>query len=118
MEISAYERTFRVACASVAISIGLLSPNAVIAESAAEQGLTLASRWCNSCHVVKQNDPGMDDAEIGPPFSNLTTSTAQSLKQLFAGGHADMDALSKLSDAEVAAIAAYLHTLKPEPRTR
>jgi cytochrome c553 len=29
-----------------------------------------------------------------------------------------MDALAKLSDDDLAAIAAHLHRLKPEPRTR
>lgn len=40
------------------------------------------------------------------------------LKKLFAAGHADMDALSELSDDDLAAIAAHLRRLKPEPRTR
>ena len=92
--------------------------NAALAESDAERGLALATQWCNSCHVVQQNDPGMDDAEYGPPFATLTQNTAPMLKKLFAAGHADMDALSKLSDDDLAAIAAHLHRLKPEPRTR
>ena len=91
---------------------------AATAESEADRGLALATQWCNSCHVVRQNDPGMDDAEYGPPFATLTTYDAAKLKQLFAKGHADMDALSKLSDDDLAAIAAHLHRLKPEPRTR
>jgi mono/diheme cytochrome c family protein len=88
------------------------------AESDADRGLALATQWCNSCHVVQQNDPGMDDAEYGPPFATVTQYTAPMLKQLFAKGHADMDALAKLSDDDLAAIAAHLHRLKPEPRTR
>ena len=88
------------------------------AQSKADRGLALASQWCNSCHVVQQNDPGMDDGETGPPFATLTQYTPQMLKKLFAAGHADMDALSKLSDDDIAAIAAHLHRLKPEPKTR
>jgi len=92
--------------------------SAAPAQSDADRGLALATQWCNSCHVVQQNDPGMDDAEYGPPFATLTQYTAQMLKKLFAAGHADMDALAKLSDDDLAAIAAHLHRLKPEPRTR
>lgn len=99
------------------VSFALLA-TATAAESDADRGLALATQWCNSCHVVQQNDPGMDDAEYGPPFATLTQYTAPMLKQLFAKGHADMDALSKLSDDDLAAIAAHLHRLKPEPRTR
>jgi len=99
------------------VSFALL-PIAAAAESDADRGLALATQWCNSCHVVQQNDPGMDDGEVGPPFATLTQYTPQMLKKLFAAGHADMDALSKLSSDDLAAIAAHLHRLKPEPRTR
>ena len=103
--------------AFAAASFSALS-GAAVAETDADRGLALATQWCNSCHVVQQNDPGMDDAEYGPPFATLTQYTPQMLKKLFAGGHADMDALSKLSDDDLAAIAAHLHRLKPEPRIR
>lgn len=95
-----------------------MAPLAAHAETDADRGLALATQWCNSCHVVAQNDPGMDDGEFGPPFATLTQYKPQMLKKLFAAGHADMDALSKLSDDDLAAIAAHLHRLKPEPRTR
>jgi mono/diheme cytochrome c family protein len=95
-----------------------LLSGAARAETDTDRGLALATQWCNSCHVVQQNDPGMDDAEYGPPFATLTQYTAPMLKKLFAAGHADMDALSKLSDDDLAAIAVHLHRLKPEPRTR
>ena len=103
--------------AAALVSLALLS-TAATAQSDADRGLALSTQWCNSCHVVAQNDPGMDDGEFGPPFATLTTYDAAKLKQLFAKGHADMDALSKLSDDDLAAIAAHLHRLKPEPRTR
>jgi mono/diheme cytochrome c family protein len=96
--------------------IGLIAthPAAALAGGDTEHGLAVASQWCNSCHVVRQNDPGMDDGEFAPRFSTLTAYDAQSLKQLLAKGHADMDALSKLSDRDVEDIAAYLKRLKPE----
>jgi cytochrome c553 len=60
----------------------------------------------------------MDDGEFGPPFATLTQYTAPMLKKPFAADHAGIDALAKLSDDDLAAIAAHLHRLKPEPRTR
>jgi len=87
------------------------------ADGDAVRGLSIASRWCNSCHVVQQNAGGMDDGELGPPFSTLTDHTAQTLRQLLAPGHAGMDALSKLTEIDAADIAAHLKRLKPEPRT-
>ena len=106
--------------AALFVSLASLATGTVAAaaDSDADRGVALATQWCNSCHVVQQNDPGMDDAEYGPPFATLTQFTAPMLKTLFAAGHADMDALSKLSDDDLAAIAAHLHRLKPEPRTR
>jgi mono/diheme cytochrome c family protein len=118
MEISLYTRTLWAGCAGVAMCIIIFDPLAVLAESDAERGLALASRRCNSCHVVQQNDPGMDDGEFGPPFASFTQYTPEMLKRLFAAGHADMDALSRLSDDDLAAIAAHLHRLKPEPKSR
>ena len=105
-------------CVGFAIASFALLSGTARAETDTDRGLALATQWCNSCHVVQQNDPGMDDAEYGPPFATLTQYTAPMLKKLFAAGHADMDALSKLSDDDLAAIAAHLHRLKPEPRTR
>ena len=81
-----------------------------------ERGLSIASQWCNSCHIVQQNDPGMDDGEIGPRFSTMTNVTAQDLRRLFLSGHADMDALSKLTERDAADIVAHLRRLKPEVR--
>jgi mono/diheme cytochrome c family protein len=118
MKISFSARFPRSFWASLAILTIVFDPRAVLAESDAERGLALASRWCNSCHVVQQNDPGMDDGEFGPPFATLTQYTPEMLKKLFAAGHADMDALSKLSDDDLAAIAAHMRRLKPEPKTR
>jgi cytochrome c553 len=118
MEISFSAHSLRGIWASLAILTIVFDPCPVLAESEAERGLALAARWCNSCHVVQQNDPSIDDGEFGPPFATLTQYTPQMLKKLFASGHADMDALSKLSDDDLAAIAAHLHRLKPEPKTR
>jgi mono/diheme cytochrome c family protein len=89
----------------------------VQAEGDAARGLSIATQWCNSCHVVQQDPGGMDDGEIAPPFSTLTAQTAGTVRRLLASGHADMSALSKLTDADAADIAAYLKRLEPQPRT-
>jgi len=109
---------FRFTIAIVGVIAWIVYPLSARAQANANRGLKIASQWCNSCHMVQQNDPGADDAEAAPRFSTLTTQTAQSLKRLLAAGHADMDALSKLSDSDIADIAAHLHRLKPEPSTR
>lgn len=117
MAINQISRSLRYG-ASILAASALTFATVAHAQSDADRGLALATQWCNSCHVVQQNDPGMDDAEFGPPFATVTQYTAPMLKKLFAAGHANMDALSKLSDDDLAAIAAHLHRLKPEPRTR
>jgi len=88
-----------------------------LAEPDAQRGLAIATQWCNSCHIVQQNDPGMDDGEAGPRFSTVTNQTTQSLKQLLSPGHAGMDALSKLTESDAADLAAHLKRLKPQPAT-
>jgi mono/diheme cytochrome c family protein len=94
-----------------------LQPVIAYAADDPERGLSIASQWCNSCHIVQQNDPGMDDGEIGPRFSTMTNQTAQALRQLLLSGHADMDTLSKLTERDAADIVAHLRRLKPEVRT-
>jgi mono/diheme cytochrome c family protein len=105
----------------MALVLGLaaaaIQPSMVFAEADAERGLSIAIQWCNSCHIVQQNDPGMDDAEIGPRFATLTNQTTETLERLLAPGHAGMDALSKLTGRDVADIVAHLKRLKPQPRT-
>jgi mono/diheme cytochrome c family protein len=88
----------------------------VRAEGDPERGLAVATQWCNSCHIVKQNDPGADDAEVGPRFATLTKYTTDALMKLLAPGHADMAALSRLTRRDVEDIVAHLHRLKPEPQ--
>lgn len=104
------------ALAFAAACILCAAPGFALAAGNAALGLALAQRWCNSCHVVLQHDPSWDDGEIGPRFSTLTATTSNQLSTLFAKNHADMDALAKLTDGEIADIVAHLQSLKPEPR--
>ena len=94
----------------------VLQPVIVYAADDPERGLLIASQWCNSCHIVQQNDPGMDDGEIGPRFSTMTNQTPQALRRLLLSGHADMDALSKVTERDSADIVAHLNCLKLEAR--
>jgi cytochrome c553 len=103
--------------AAVQCSEALAEPDAERGLAIASQWCNFATQWCNSCHIVQQNDPGMDDGEIGPRFSTLTNQTTQSLKQLLAPGHAGMDALTKLTESDAADLAAHLKRLKPQPAT-
>jgi mono/diheme cytochrome c family protein len=90
--------------------------NMVRAAGDPERGVAVATQWCNSCHIVKQNDPAADDAEVGPRFATLTKYTADGLMRLLARGHAGMAALSRLTQRDLDYIAAHLHRLKPEPQ--
>jgi cytochrome c553 len=110
--------SWRVSYALVlALALGLTAAQSsmAFAEADAERGLSLATQWCNSCHIVQQNDPGMDDGEVAPRFSTLTSYTAEALRRLLAPGHAGMDALSKLTESDAADIAAHIKRLKPQP---
>lgn len=63
MKILFSTRSLRGIWASLAVLTIVFDPGTALAESDAERGLALATRWCNSCHLVQQNDPGMDDGE-------------------------------------------------------
>jgi mono/diheme cytochrome c family protein len=115
---SQFEVSVEVTVWLLGLILSLMHPAIAHADGDPDRGLAIATQWCNSCHVVQQSDPGMDDGEIGPRFSTLTKHTAQSLKELLSSGHADMDALSKLTANDVADIAAHLHRLQAEPSSR
>ena len=100
--------------ALLAMMAAVLQPEMSRAGDHPERGLSIASQWCQSCHIVTQDDPGMDDGEAAPRFSTLTNFSAQALRRLLAHGHAEMEGLSTLSKRDVADIAAYMRSLKPE----
>jgi mono/diheme cytochrome c family protein len=97
-----------VGCCALNIAFG---PTALLAADA-EEGKTLAARWCSSCHVVEGDQTlAVDQA---PPFASLARMpdfSANKLAFLLLKPHPNMPTLS-LSGAEIANIAGYIATLK------
>ena len=78
----------------------------------AENGKTIAERWCSSCHVVQRNQSLATDQ--APPFASLAKMpdfSANKLAFLLLKPHPNMPTLS-LSRTEVANLAEYIATLK------
>lgn len=101
-----------------AIALLLLAAhtNLAFGQADATRGLELSKRWCNSCHIISPDDTSWDDGEVAPRFSALTKTTREKLAALLAKGHAEMEALSKLTAAEIDDLVAHLQRLKPDPR--
>ena len=78
----------------------------------ADNGKTLAIRWCSSCHVVNHEQKLATDQ--APPFASLSrlpAFDANKLSFLLFKPHPNMPTLS-LSRPEIADIAEYIATLK------
>ena len=78
----------------------------------ADNGKTLANRWCSSCHVVAHDQKLATDQ--APPFASLAKMPgfdASKLAFLLLKPHPNMPSLS-LSRTEIADIAGYMATLK------
>jgi mono/diheme cytochrome c family protein len=79
----------------------------------AENGKTLAKRWCSSCHVVVEGDQKLA-TDQAPPFTLIAKTpdfNANKLAFLLLKPHPNMPILS-LGRAEIANIAEYIATLK------
>jgi mono/diheme cytochrome c family protein len=90
--------------------LALGSPGSLAAD--ADNGKTLANRWCSGCHVVQPSQKLATDQ--APPFASLARMpefNASRLAILMLKPHPNMPSLS-LSRAEVADIAEYIATLK------
>ena len=99
--------TLLVGCCAFSIVLG---SSALAAE--ADNGKTLANRWCSSCHVVDQEQKLATDQ--APPFASLARMpafNANKLAFLLLKPHPNMPTLS-LSRAEIDDIAEYIATLK------
>jgi mono/diheme cytochrome c family protein len=78
----------------------------------ADNGKTLATRWCSSCHIVAHDQKLATDQ--APPFISLAKMPgfdANKLAFLLLKPHPNMPSLS-LGRAEIADIADYIATLK------
>jgi mono/diheme cytochrome c family protein len=99
--------TLLVGCCAFSVVLG---SSALAAE--ADNGKTLANRWCSSCHVVDQEQKLATDQ--APPFASLARMpafNANKLAFLLLKPHPNMPTLS-LSRTEIADIAEYIATLK------
>ena len=99
--------TLLVGCCAFSVVLG---SSALAAE--ADNGKTLANRWCSSCHVVDQEQKLATDQ--APPFASLARMpafNANKLAFLLLKPHPNMPTLS-LSRAEIDDIAEYIATLK------
>jgi mono/diheme cytochrome c family protein len=102
----------RMSCTLLAgcCAFSVLGSSALAAD--ADNGKTLANRWCSSCHIVGHEQKLATDQ--APPFASLArmpTFDANKLAFLLLKPHPNMPPLS-LSRAEVADIAEYIATLK------
>ena len=99
--------TLLVGCCAFSVVLG---SSALAAE--ADNGKTLANRWCSGCHVVDQEQKLATDQ--APPFASLARMpafNANKLAFLLLKPHPNMPTLS-LSPTEIADIAEYIATLK------
>ncbi len=79
-----------------------------------ERGLEVAERWCDSCHVIHQRDPGWHSGNVAPRFSMLTKVSPEAFKTLMRGGHGGIDAIKTLPEADYEDMLAHIARLKPE----
>jgi mono/diheme cytochrome c family protein len=78
----------------------------------ADQGKTLAERWCMSCHLVERDQKSA--ADQAPPFGSIARMpdfNANKLAFLLLLPHPNMPKLA-LTRAEIAGLADYIATLK------
>ena len=74
--------------------------------------MTLATRWCSSCHVVERNPKRLtDQAPTFVSIAKMPDFDAYRLAFLLLKPHPNMPIFS-LSRAEIADIADYIATLK------
>jgi len=98
------------ALAGFSLALGLAAPAAAFD---AETGLKIARTWCTSCHLVEPGGPAVD---AGPPFSQVANDprlTDDRLRAWLADPHPPMPNLN-LGRDEIAALLAYLHSLKTQ----
>lgn len=96
--------------------VGWCAFNVALGSSAfaadADNGKTLANRWCASCHVVQQDQKLATDQ--APPFASLAKMPgfdANKLAFLLLKPHPNMPSLS-LSRTEIGDIADYIRALQ------
>ncbi len=99
-----------------ALLVGCYAVGVVLGSSAlaadADNGKTLANRWCSSCHVVDNEQKlATDQAPSFASLARLPAFDANKLAFLLLKPHPNMPTLS-LSRADIADIAEYIATQK------
>ena len=51
-----------------------------------DNGLAVAQRWCNACHVILQKDTGWHNGNVAPRFTLLTLKTEADMRALLRRG--------------------------------
>lgn len=94
--------------AEIVLPVVFAATIASASDKPVKTGRLLAKTWCNACHVITRGDTSFDDGEIAPAFSDMKTASAAKLLNLLRKGHGQTPALSKLTDVEASALAAYI----------
>lgn len=87
-----------------------VSGTSLAADAAA--GLALAERWCNSCHIVKREQPGMEAEMPGPHFATMTEYPRERVRAALGSPHPYMPEFKQLGDGDVDDLVAYLRSLQ------
>jgi mono/diheme cytochrome c family protein len=88
------------------------APGSTACAADADNGKTIANRWCASCHVVNHEQKLATDQ--APPFASIAKTPsfdASKLAFLLRKPHPNMPSL-ELSRAEIIDLADYIQTLK------
>ena len=90
------------------VMASMFTPHAMAAD--AENGLTLATKWCNACHSIGAEEPRQEDA--GPLFTDLSGKDVAYLNVAINRPHDFMPDFPSLSNSDKADLVAYIQSLK------
>ena len=85
-------------------------PTLALAQQASD-GLTIARRWCASCHIVEPGGKGSDAARPFAQVANDPDFTLDGLRAWLSDPHPPMPSLT-LSNEEIDALTAYIVSLR------
>lgn len=105
---------FAVLVATFAVTSGVARADDILGDSRGDpaEGLALAEQWCAGCHAIA---PGRASGEQAPDFESIVGARERSdawIRTWLSTPHQAMPDLS-LSRNEIAALLAYLASLRP-----
>lgn len=77
------------------------------------RGYVLAERWCADCHVIR---PGGEGGVAGPSFGEVAgkpDASEEAIVEWLSAPHEEMPEIMRLTDANLADLAAYILSLRP-----